>query len=114
MGETVLWQRIGGESTLKGQLRHLLSLIDDRSEHLRIRIHPFDRSTGGALAGTPSLVFMDFEGADLPTVAFVEALVSLLLVEKPIEVDQLTVFYEQAFESALDEAETRALIASRL
>jgi transcriptional regulator with XRE-family HTH domain len=114
MSETVLWQRIGGETVLKDQLRHLLALIEGQADHLHLRIHPFDRHTGGALASTPMLTFLAFDTAELPDVAFLEAVLAMIMIEKAADVTMLTSLYEEDLASSLDEAETAQLIARRL
>ncbi|MGK8520872.1 helix-turn-helix domain-containing protein [Nocardia asteroides] len=114
VNEAALTQRTGGVAVLKGQLRHLLSVIQTRAETVDIRVVPFD-APGGALLTGASFHLLGFDNALLPDVAWTETLVHFGVIEEVEPVRHLaTMFGNTLAEHALPRNETVTLIENRL
>ncbi|MBF6297904.1 helix-turn-helix domain-containing protein [Nocardia amamiensis] len=110
VNEAALTQRTGGVDILKGQLLHLLSVADKRSDAVDIRVIPFD-APGGALLTGASFHLLGFDSALLPDVAWTETLVHLGVVEDGESVRHLSTMFGNALaEHALPRIESMAVI----
>ncbi|MEU9961833.1 helix-turn-helix transcriptional regulator [Streptomyces sp. NPDC050982] len=106
LDEAVLRRPIGGPAVMCEQLRHILSLGQER----RIRVHvlPFTVGAHALLEGVVSLMWF----ADLPPVAYVEGLNTGRVLELPTVVRECQEAYDHALGDALSHRESLALIRS--
>ncbi|WP_229796232.1 DUF5753 domain-containing protein, partial [Saccharothrix coeruleofusca] len=109
LGEAALRQWIGGRTTMRHQLAHLLEVIDGRSGHVRVRVVPF---TAGAhpLLGAP-LMILSFPSPRLPDLVWQETAISGVVVDKRQVILESAAGFDETFNRALDESASRALVA---
>ncbi|MEV0553094.1 helix-turn-helix transcriptional regulator [Streptomyces sp. NPDC050597] len=106
LDEAVLRRPISGPAVMCEQLRHILSLGEER----RIRVHvlPFSVGAHALLEGVVSLMWF----ADLPPIAYVEGLNTGRVLELPTVVRECQEAYDHALGDALSHRESLALIRS--
>ncbi|MEU6832386.1 helix-turn-helix transcriptional regulator [Nocardia beijingensis] len=113
IGEAAITQRTGGGDVLRGQLRHLASLIERCPDTIDIRIIPFD-APGGALLGGATFHVIGFENPLLPDVAWSETLVQLGLIEDTEPVRHLNTMFDSALtEHAMSRTDSLGLIEAK-
>ncbi|MCC3327304.1 helix-turn-helix domain-containing protein [Nocardia abscessus] len=113
IGEAAITQRTGGVEVLRGQLRHLTSLIQRYPETVDIRVVPFD-APGGVLLGGATFHVLGFESALLPDVAWSETLAQLGLIEDTEPVRHLNTMFDNALaEHAMSRTDSLALIEAK-
>ena len=104
--EFVLRLPVGGPAVMANQLRHLQRM--SVRPHLTLRVMP---AAFGAHAGTAgSFTLMEF--VEFKPVAYVESETSSLFLETPQEINAYQRVLAALADAALDEEESRALIAS--
>jgi len=108
IGEATLLQQTGGPQILRGQLEHLIALIDEH-DTLDVRVIPFSAPDGAILGGS-SFHLLDFASEQLPTFGWAESAVFGGPVEDPELVRDLGFAYLRALEQALSRADSAALI----
>ncbi|MBF6356741.1 helix-turn-helix domain-containing protein [Nocardia higoensis] len=108
IGEATLLQQTGGRQTLRGQLEHLVALIDEL-DTLDVRVIPFSAPDGAILGGS-SFHLIDFASEQLPTFGWAESAVFGGPVEDPELVRDLGFAYLRALEQALSRTDSEALI----
>lgn len=106
--EAALRQQIGGINVLRGQLDHLLEVMEQCSDNVEIRVVPFTASAY-SLFGAGSLSLMDFPDP-LPRVAWYETVSTWGVVTDPDKVNDLSVAYDEAYRTALDQRETKKTV----
>ncbi|WP_067141025.1 helix-turn-helix domain-containing protein [Microtetraspora malaysiensis] len=82
--EAALRRPIGGVEVMRGQLQHLIDLMNQ--PNITIQIMPF--SFGGHAAEGGAFSILRFQDADLPDIVYVEQLASALYLDKRDEVDR--------------------------
>ncbi|MCC5577806.1 helix-turn-helix domain-containing protein [Microtetraspora sp. AC03309] len=82
--EAALRRPIGGIEVMRGQLQHLIDLMNQTN--ITIQIMPF--SFGGHAAEGGAFSILRFYDADLPDIVYVEQLASALYLDKRDEVDR--------------------------
>ncbi|MEV6770850.1 DUF5753 domain-containing protein [Nocardia sp. NPDC051030] len=110
LGEATLLQQIGGPKVLRGQLEHLIALLDE-VDSLSVRVIPF-AATRGAVLGGSSFHLLDFASENLPTFGWVESAVFGGAVDDPDQVRDLSFAYVRALDQSLGRAESLELIKS--
>ena len=96
LDEAVLRRHIGGVTVMRTQLDQVLSLM--RDDKTTVQVIPY---TAGAYGANDSnFTYLEFVGAKLPDLVFVETLVSQLYIERPDEVDR----YREALDYLRDAA----------
>lgn len=109
LGEAALLQRVGGTKVLRGQLLHLLEMIDELAETLEVRVRPFTAPTG--VVATASLVYLiDFASSYLPTAAWQESLAAFGITSDPKDIRFLELSFQGALDTALSRDESRRII----
>ncbi|MFE0465442.1 helix-turn-helix domain-containing protein [Kitasatospora sp. NPDC058965] len=101
LNEVAVRQMVGGPSVMKRQVEGLVDVADGRNAH--VQILPLERSHG-ALGGP--LTILNFD--DGPRVAYCEGFRCGRLVEKPKEVSNLALVYDQLRTFALSPDESLA------
>ncbi|MBB5914183.1 hypothetical protein BJY24_003050 [Nocardia transvalensis] len=110
MGEAALMHQVGGPQVHRGQLRHLVELIERHPGTLDVRVIPYE--AGAAIAGLNSATFhlLDFESGRLPTVGWVESAAYGEIIDTPKRVNDMDYLYKQVRSIALDQKESADLI----
>lgn len=107
LSEAALRQQIGGTEVLRGQLDHLLKLIEH--ENIEIRIIPFT-ATACALFGAGTLYLLDFHSPRLPMVAWQETVTTRSTITDATQVRDITMAFNEALERAEEGRETKKII----
>ncbi len=107
--EATLRQHIGGATTLKGQLDHLLNMMDQ--DNVDIRVIPFT-SGSCTLFGGGTLILMDFPSPRLPRAVWAESVSTWGFIADTNKVRDITIAFDQALEHTLDSRQTKNLIAN--
>lgn len=100
IGQTALRQEVGGREVMCHQLDRLASVIDEKSEHLRVHVMPYHAGAHPVIGG--SLKILSFGSAWLPDMVWQEAVTTGNLIEKPHVVAELTASFTEAVDRALD------------
>ncbi|MBF6333207.1 helix-turn-helix domain-containing protein [Nocardia transvalensis] len=108
MSQAALLQQVGGPEVLKGQLNHLIQLLEDH-ENVDVRILPFTARGGLPLGGATFYLF-DFDGPVLPTLAWHEFPVIPGFIEDSEKVRALNISFSQMESTALNRTDSLALI----
>jgi transcriptional regulator with XRE-family HTH domain len=101
MSEAALRQQIGGTAVLRTQLQHLLTIIEQQSANVEIRVIPFS-ATACNLFGAGTLQLLDFHSARLPRVAWVETVSTWGVITHPTRVRDMSMAFTEALERTLD------------
>ncbi|MFI5591770.1 Scr1 family TA system antitoxin-like transcriptional regulator [Amycolatopsis sp. NPDC051758] len=109
ISEAALRQQIGGRQVLRNQLVHLATLIEQHPETLDIRVIPFTATACGLFGGA-TVVLIDFDNPQLPTLAWQETVTTWGIIDDSTQVRNLTTTYEDAYRRALDKSQTLKMI----
>jgi transcriptional regulator with XRE-family HTH domain len=104
--EFVLRLPVGGPTVMADQLHHLWRMA--LRPYLTLRVVPAIRGAHAAINGS----FRLMEFAEFKPVVYLESETSSLFLEKPIEIDAYQRILEALAETALEEGESRELIAT--
>jgi transcriptional regulator with XRE-family HTH domain len=107
LDEAVLHREVGGKSVLREQLDRILRL--SKENLATVQILPFNIGAHGSTDSNFDL--LEFDGSLLPSLVFVEGLVSQLYLEKPEEIRRYREALEYLRDEALSPRESLALIA---
>ncbi len=113
MGETLLWQQVGGLPILRDQLRHVLMLADRYRSRLEIRIRRFNTTPGG-LQSVSTLAILEFDSPTMSPVVYREAGVLLLPTTEPALVEHLEINWNDALAKSASHRESIDLIDRRI
>lgn len=109
LAEAALRQQVGGVTVLRDQLEHLLTLTDQHSNNIDIRITPFT-ATASSLFGAGTLSLLDFQSPRLPRVAWFETVSTWGVVTDANKVRDLTVAFNEALTKTLEKRDAVKLI----
>jgi transcriptional regulator with XRE-family HTH domain len=109
ISEAALRQQIGGPRVIRSQLAHLARLIEQYPGKLDLRVIPFTATACGLFGGA-TVVLIDFDNSQLPTLAWQETVTTWGIIEDPIEVRNLTMTFEDAYRRALGREETLEMV----
>ncbi|MEU5265404.1 Scr1 family TA system antitoxin-like transcriptional regulator [Amycolatopsis sp. NPDC021455] len=109
LSEATLRQQIGGPRVLRNQLKHLATLIERYPGKLDIRVIPFTATACGLFGGA-TVVLIDFDNPQLPTVAWQETVTTWGIIDDPTQVRNLTTTFEDAYRLALSTRATLEMI----
>jgi transcriptional regulator with XRE-family HTH domain len=109
ISEAGLRQQIGGADVLRGQLGHLLAVIEEHEDNIEVRVLPFTASAC-ALFGSGTLQLMDFPSPRLPRVAWHETVSTWGVITEANQVRDITMAFNEAFERTLDRRDTKKTI----
>ncbi|WP_280491979.1 helix-turn-helix domain-containing protein [Nocardia asiatica] len=107
--QAALIQQTGGPDVLRGQLKHLITLIEEHPDTVEIRVIPFTATEGTALGGS-TFHLLDFGTPQLPTLGWSETATQANVVEDESEVSGLTYAFAQVLTQTLSTADSLALI----
>jgi transcriptional regulator with XRE-family HTH domain len=105
LSEASLRQQIGGPRVLRDQLTHLATLIERYPSKLDIRVIPFTATACGLFGGA-TVVLIDFDNPQLPTLAWQETVTTWGIIDDPTQVRNLTTTFEDAYRLALGKEAT--------
>lgn len=100
IGQTALRQEVGGREVMCHQLDRLSSVIEEKSEHLRVHVMPYHAGAHPVIGG--SLKILSFASAWLPDMVWQETVTTGNLIEKPQVVAELIASFTEAVDRALD------------
>jgi len=109
INESALRHQVGGPSVLQAQLRHLEARVEQRPDNIDIRVIPFTAPCYNALDGS-TFHILSFSSTRLPDLAWQETITSTDLIDQGMRVREYDLAYDQAMESALDQADSLSLI----
>jgi hypothetical protein len=109
ISEAALRQQVGGPKVLRGQLSHLLAMIDEFEDNVEVRVIPFT-ATACNLFGAGTLSLLDFASPRLPRVAWHETVSTWGVIADPNKVRDITMAFNEALIRTLDRGETRKII----
>lgn len=109
MSEAVLRQQVGGPEVLKGQLEHIVTLVDDLPHTVDVRVVPFEATGHDALGGS-AFHLMSFSSGKLPTVIWQETVTSTQLITDSVTVREYDIALAGAAKVALGREESLELI----
>ncbi|WP_327047095.1 helix-turn-helix domain-containing protein [Microbispora sp. NBC_01189] len=104
--EAALRRPIGGSEVMRGQVQHLIDLMNQ--PNITIQVIPF--SFGGHAAEGGAFSILRFSDQDLPDIVYVEQLASALYLDKREEVDRYTGVMERLCAVSTTPAETVDLL----
>ncbi|MBP2708291.1 helix-turn-helix domain-containing protein [Microbispora sp. RL4-1S] len=104
--EAALRRPIGGADVMRGQIQHLIDLMNQRN--VTIQVMPF--SHGGHAAEGGAFSILRFGDPELPDIVYVEQLASALYLDKPEEVDRYGEVMERLCAVSTTPAETVDLL----
>ncbi|MGP3987000.1 helix-turn-helix domain-containing protein [Streptomyces sp. 3N207] len=107
--EAVLRRPFGGTEVMRGQLEHLLKMIE--LPHVTLQVAPFQVTA--AAAGTP-VTLLRFADPDLPDKVYLEHLTNAVYLDKPSDVDQYTLIVNRLCAEACQPRETATFIEDLL
>jgi transcriptional regulator with XRE-family HTH domain len=108
--EATLRQQIGGMTTLKGQLDHLLTVIDEHPDNIDVRVIPFTADACTLFSGG-SLCLLSFHSPRLPPWAvWTETVSEYGFISDTGQVHNITTAFDQAVRRSLSRRETVKLI----
>lgn len=108
ISEAALRQQIGGADVLRGQLDHLLEIVD--RPNIEIRVIPFT-ATACDIFGSGTLHLLDFQSSWLPSVAWVESVTARSVITDANQVRDITMAFNEAHKRSLGPQETRETVA---
>lgn len=109
VSEAALRQRTGGVDVLRGQLHHIIEMIDNHPDTIDFRVLPFESATG-AIFGCSTFHILGFTRPQQPTLGWSEALDWGELIEDENRMRMLTVGFGHLQSCALTQEESRTLI----
>ncbi|OKI22106.1 DNA-binding protein [Saccharothrix sp. CB00851] len=107
--ESALRQQVGGREVMVGQLRHLVSRIEQLPDTLDVRIIPFSADYYNALGGSSFYIF-GFASSRLPELVWQETITSTDLIDQPMRMREYNLAHDQALGYALGRTESLGLI----
>jgi transcriptional regulator with XRE-family HTH domain len=113
MTEGALRQQVGGREVLAEQLEHLLTLMEQHSDTLDLRVIPFSAGAYCAL-GSSTFHLLTFPSARLMRLGWHETVTSLNLVESELKIHQYGVAFSEALSRAADREGSEQLIRKAL
>ncbi|GAB3155433.1 helix-turn-helix transcriptional regulator [Amycolatopsis stemonae] len=109
ISEAALRQQIGGARVLRNQLGHLATLIEQLPDKLDVRVIPFTATACGLFGGA-TVVLLDFDSPQLPTLAWQETVTTWGIIDDATQVRNLTTTFQDAYRHALNTEETLRMI----
>jgi transcriptional regulator with XRE-family HTH domain len=100
IGQTALRQEVGGRDVMGRQLDRLCSIMEEKAEHVRVHVMPYDAGAHPVIGG--GLKILSFASPWLPDMVWQEAVTTGSLIEKPQVVGELTASFTEALDRALD------------
>ncbi|MGW5642881.1 helix-turn-helix domain-containing protein [Saccharopolyspora sp. NPDC003752] len=113
MAEGALHQQVGGPEILAEQLQQLLTMMDEHSGTLDVRIIPFSAGAYCAL-GSSTFHLLTFPSTRLVRLGWHETVTSLNLVESELKIHQYSVAFSEALSRAADRDGSKQLIHKAL
>lgn len=100
ISEAAFRQQIGGPKVLKGQLDHLLDMIERHPDNLDVRVLPFSATACG-LFGAATVHLIDFRNSRLPTVVWQETVSTWGVIYDSLQVRDIKMVYNDALKQTV-------------
>ena len=113
LSETALVQQYGEPGVLARQLESLLDTVWAAGSSVELRIQPFSMTPRG-LGNSSTVVLLDFESSQLPTLAWDEGSAQLAINSEREAVAKLSLHYDEVASSSLNLDTSRQLVEQRL
>ncbi|HEY9468923.1 MAG TPA: helix-turn-helix transcriptional regulator [Propionibacteriaceae bacterium] len=107
LGEAILYQRVGGATVMRDQLRHILEIA--RMPNVTVQVLPFSAGASTGMYGP--FTSLKFPSPGVPEVIYLENLTGGLYLEHEDEVRRYTLAFNHLRASALPTKESTKLIA---
>ncbi|MGW4110821.1 helix-turn-helix domain-containing protein [Actinosynnema sp. NPDC004786] len=108
LGEAALRQWVGDPGVVRGQLAHLLDVLDRKGDHVRIRVIPFMAGAHPLLGS--ALKILSFRSAKLGDLLYQETAISGVLVDKRQVIVESVASFAETFDRALGDHDSRDFI----
>ncbi|MGH3875290.1 MAG: helix-turn-helix domain-containing protein [Pseudonocardiaceae bacterium] len=108
MSEAALRQQVGGPAVLVGQLRHLVTMVEQHPDTVQVLVVPFSSPGYPALGGKYQI--LTFAGPTLPPLAWLDNITSTELIDDAIKVKEWGLAHTGTVDVALDRQDTLDLI----
>jgi len=108
MSEAALRQQIGGSAVLVAQLRHLVTMIEEHPDTVKVCVVPFRSPGYPALGG--SYQILTFASPTLPPLVWLENITSSELIDDAIKVKEWGLAHAGTVDAALNQQDTLDLI----
>lgn len=108
INQAALLQEVGGRAVLARQLAHLAKVIEDKHDHVEVRVIPF---TAGAhpLIGYP-MTILGFDSPRLPDLLWQETISSQAIIDRRATLRECAASFDEAMDRALSRDDSLALI----
>ncbi|SFT89820.1 Helix-turn-helix domain-containing protein [Actinopolyspora lacussalsi subsp. righensis] len=113
ISEAALRQQVGGPEVHAEQLEHLIKVIEQLPESLKLLVVPFDAGAHGAL-GASTFHIVSFPSPKLPNLVWQETVTSTDVIDNPIRVHQYSLTYEEVVKHAYDRSVSLRFIREAL
>jgi transcriptional regulator with XRE-family HTH domain len=113
ISEAALYQQIGGPDVLRGQLEHVVAMIEKYPDNLDVRVVPFT-ATACSLFGGATVYLIDFENPRLPTVVWQETVTAWGVIDDRPQVDAISAAFTEALQRSLDRRDSKEAIQRRI
>lgn len=109
ISEAAIRQQVGGVATLRGQLDHLIDMINQHPDTIDVRVVPFT-ATGCTIFGSGTVCLLDFRSPHLPSAAWSETVSDWRFINEASQINNITIAFDQAVDRALGRQETLNII----
>lgn len=110
LGESTLYNQIGGPTVLLDQLEHVAQTVEENS-NVELRIMPFTAGNCAAFGGNFTILAFEIPGGSVePEAIFIENPLFFVLQDETSELELARRIYDELWESALDSAASVAMI----
>jgi transcriptional regulator with XRE-family HTH domain len=113
LSEAALHQQIGGPDVLRGQLEHLVTMIEKYPENLHVHVVPFT-ATACSLFGGATVNLIDFENPRLPTVVWQETVTAWGVIDDRPQVEAISAAFTVALQRSLDRRASKEAIKKHI
>jgi transcriptional regulator with XRE-family HTH domain len=113
ISEAALHQQIGGPDVLRGQLEHLIAMIEKYPENLHVHVVPFT-ATACSLFGGATANLIDFENPRLPTVVWQETVTAWGVIDDRAQVEAISAAFTEALQRSADRRESKEIVTRHI
>jgi hypothetical protein len=108
INQAALLQEVGSRAVLAHQLRHLAEVIEDKHDHVEVRVMPFN-ADAHPLTGSP-LTILSFDSPRLPDLLWQETISSQAIIDRRATLRECAASFDAAIDQALNREDSLALI----
>lgn len=108
INQATLLQEVGGRAVLARQLEHLASVIEDKPDHVEVRVMPFSAGAHPVI-GYP-MTILSFTSPRLPDLLWQETISSQAIIDRRATLRECTASFDEATERAMSRKDSLAQI----